>query len=498
MQPDFGSSDGDSPRPSVRAALDVSLGLLPDGICRDAFALIGVLPVRVQLPVLLRLWRPLLDAPAMAGESSAGEPSGVTASAGVEELVAALVRVGLLRRDVNETSGVLVGVFVHPVVSQYALSLLGDAACATHQRMVDDYMSGVNVDDLDVHSWRLLPFWEVPGDDYWYDHVVRHVASAEDVCGLVSVMDPAWRAARERVSSPLAFQADVEMVLAALTVMVDHTTSKAIQSPVLLGRVHAALALAYEMRIAGCRRSNMEAAIERWQRALSLIVRSDKPELWAEWQAGLGHAHRDRIVGARAANMEAAIAYYQKALEVRTREAAPLEWAETQRILGMAFAHRVLGDKAANVEEAIACYGRALGVWTRATAPLQWADAQNSPGAAYFYRIDGDKAANVEVAIACYSRALEEYTRSTTPLRWARTRYNVGIAYYDRLVGDKAAAIEAAIACYYDALTVRTREAAPLRWGATQNHLGKALRGPPCLGTRRPTWRRRSPALTAP
>ena len=476
MHPHFGCSDSDSPRPSVRAALDVSLELLPDAVYRSAFAEIGVLPVRVGLPVLRRLWRTPLGGATAAGELSAGRSSGVMRSTGVEELIAALVREGLLRRDVDKTSGDLVGVIVHPVIGQYALSLLGDAAQATHQRLLEDYMGGVVAGGLDAHAWRRLPFWEVQDDGYWYDHVVRHVAAAEDVCGLVSAMDPAWQAARERVSSPLAFQADVEVVLAALTAVVNDGTDKVTLSPVLLGRVRAALALAYEARIAGCRRDNMEAAIKYWERALSLVTRAGEPVLWAEWQAGLGRAHRDRIDGARAANMEAAISYYQKALEVRTLEASPLEWAETQRILGMAYNDRVIGDKAANVEEAIACYGRVLDVWTQAAEPLQWAEVQNDLGVAYFYRIVGDKAENVEAAIACYSRALEEYTRSATPLRWARTRYNVGIAYYERLVGDKAAAVEAAVACYENALTVRTREAAPLRWGATQNHLGKALR----------------------
>ena len=476
MDPQFGCVDRDSTRSSVRAALDLSFELLPNGVCRDAFAAVGVLPVHVPLPVLSRLWQFHLGGSASAGELTAEQSSAVMETSRVEELVATLMRAGLLRRDVDETSGELVGVIVHPVVGRYALSLLGDTARVIHQGMIDDYMHGVAVDDMDAHAWRRLPFWDVLDNGYWYDHAVRHVVAAGDVCGLVSVMDPAWQAARERVSSPLAFQADVEMVLVALMAVASDAAHNVVQSPVLLGRVHAALALAYEARIAVCRRSNMEAAIVQWQRALSFVVRADEPALWAEWQAGLGHAHHGRIGGALAANMEAAIACYQKALEVRTREAAPLEWAETQRNLGISYVDRVIGDKAANVEEAIACYGRALSVWTQAAAPLLWADAQNSLGGAYFYRIDGDKAANVEAAIACFSRALGEYTRSATPLRWARTRYNAGIAYHERLVGDRAAAIEAAIACYEDALTVRSREAAPLKWGATQNHLGNALR----------------------
>ena len=476
MDPQFGCSDGASTRRSVRAALDVSLELLPNGMCRDSFSMVGVLPVHVPLAVLSQLWQLRLGGSASADELTAGQSSVLLGSTGVEKMVAVLMRAGLLRQDVDEARGELVGVVVHRVIGRYALTLLGDTAHVIHQGMVDYYMNGVAVDDLDAHAWRRLPFWDVPDDGYWYDHVARHVAEAGDLCGLVSVMDPAWKEARERMSSPLAFQADVEVVLASLTAVVNDDTHNVIRSPVLLGRVHAALALAYEARIAGCRRINMEAAIVQWKRALSLVVRADDPPLWAEWQAGFGRAHRDRIGGAHAVNMEAAISCYGNALEVRTLEAAPSKWAETQRLLGMAYVDRVIGDKAANIEEAIVCYGRALDVWTQAAAPLPWADTQNSLGTAYLYRTDGERAANVESAIACFTRALEEYVPSATPLQWARTRYNVGIAYYERLVGDRATAIEAAIACYTDALTVRTREAAPLRWGATQNHLGNALR----------------------
>jgi len=481
MDPDFGSSDmrvavdSDSPRRSIRAVLDVSLELLPDEVFRDAFAALGVLPVHVRLPVLTRLWRALLGGSAVASEPSAQRLSD-TWNDGVERLVNAFVRAGLLRQDVNKISGELVGIVVHPVVGQYALSLLGDAARATHQRMVDGYMNGVVVDDLDTHGWRRLPFWKVPDDGYWYDQAVRHVAAAEDVCGLVSVMDPQWRAVRVGVSSPLAFQADIEVVLPALTAVVDDTASKATQSPVLLSRVHAALALAFSVRFVGSWRANTEVAISHWDKALALVTRLEVPMLWADWQAARGRTYRVRINGDRAANIEEAIACYHRALKVRTRDAAPLEWAETKSNLGGALVARVTGEKAENMEEAIASYKAALTERTREAAPHEWASTQNSLGAAYRRRIQGDKAANVEAAITCYGLALEVQTRSAAPVWWARISYNLGIAYYDRLVGGKASNIESSIAYFNDALTVRTAEERPLKWAAIQNHLGKALR----------------------
>jgi len=476
MDPDFGCGVSSSAGPSVRAALDVSLGLIPDGPCRYAFAAVGVLPAHVHLRALARLWRVPIPSAAAVDGRLVSSSSGATRGAGMEELVDTLVRAGLLRRDVDKTSGELVGVIVHPVISQYALSLLGDAASATHQRMVDDYMDGVAADSLDAHGWRRLPFWELPDDGYWYDHVVRHAAAARNVCGLVSVMDPSWQAVRERVSSPLAFQADVEVVVAALMAMVDDAAFTAASSPVLVGRVHAALASAYGTRIVGCRRDNLEASMAHWEGALALVMRSEMPGLWAEWQAGLGRVLVDRVAGDKAANIEAAIAYYNRSLEVRTRAAQPLQWAETQRLLGVAYRNRVNGDKAANMETAIACYRLSLEVRTRAEAPLEWAETLNSLAVAYLYRIGGDESANVEEAITCYSQLLEVRTRATAPVHWAKTRYNLGIAYYSRLIGDRAASIEAAIACFEDTLTVYTREAAPLLWAATQNHLGKALR----------------------
>jgi len=382
MDPDFGFSDDDSPRPSVRAVLDVSLGLLPDGVFHDAFAALGVLPVHAPLPVLTRLWRTLLGRSAVTSEQLAQQQSD-TSNDSVRLLVDVLVRAGLLRRDVNKVSGELIGVILHPVVGQYALSLLGNAAAATHQRVVDDYMSGVTVDGLDAHGWRRLPFWEVPDDGYWFDHVVRHVAAAGDPCGLVSVVDPVWQAERVRVSSPLAFQADLEVVLPALTAVVDNTASKTTRSPVLLSRMHATVAQAHTKRIADNRRDNIEVAMAHWDEALALVNRLEVPTLWADWQAGRGRAYRARVCGARAANLESAIACYWLALEVHTREAAPLAWAETQINLGCALVNRVAEDKADNMEAAIACHRAALTVRTREAAPHKWATVQNSLGAAY-------------------------------------------------------------------------------------------------------------------
>jgi len=271
-----GLSDDGALRPPVRAVLDVSVGSLSDELARDAFAALGVLPARVRLPALTRLWRAPLGRSHVAGGPSTGPVGGET-TRHVEDLAITLNRVGLLRLDVNHTIGDLDGVTVHPVVGEYALNLLGDAAPATHRQMIDSYMGGLAAVSRDAHEWRRVPFWEVPDDGYWYDNAVRHFAAAGDVCGLISVMDPEWEATRVRERSSLAFQADLELALTALTAVLRDAAPGVAHSPVLLGRAHAALASAYKVRIAGSRSSNMEAAVEHLETALALALCTDEP-----------------------------------------------------------------------------------------------------------------------------------------------------------------------------------------------------------------------------
>jgi len=470
-----GRSDDGALRPSMRAVLDVSVDFLSSVFVRDAFAALGVLPARVCLPALTQLWRSPLGGSAVAAGPSTGTGGGVT-TRHVEDLAITLKRAGLVRLEVNFTTGHLVALTVHPVVGEYALSLLGDAAPATHRQMVDAYLGNMGPVSRDAHGWRRVPFWEVPDDGYWYDNVVRHVAAAGDVCGLISVMDPEWQAARVRESSLLAFQADVELMLTALTAVIRDATPGVTHPPVLLGRVHAALASAYTERFTGGRWLNMEMAVMHWGSAVALVPHADAPVLWTEWQSGLGRACRALVGGVRADSLEAAIACCQRALHASTRGAAPLQWAAMQVSLGDALIDRVVGDASNSIEAAIACYYKALEVWTREAAPLDWASTHINLGAAYHQRDAGDQAINMEAAIACYSQALEEHTRSLTPVQWGMANHNLGIAYYHRLLGDKAAAIESAIACFQSALTVRTREASPFRWGSTQHHLGMAFR----------------------
>lgn len=483
MEPDFGLPDGGlGLQPSVRATLEASLALLPDAASRLAFEGLGILPtsVKVGTHVLARLWRLQMDPGDAAGALSAGRVGGgagrLMERADVDRHVSQLVRAGLLHREVDVVSGVVDGVVVHPVVWKFAKSLLGDSNCQLlHGRLVRDYVNEVNDGGADEHGSRVYPYWKTRDDGYWFDHVAYHAAACGDVSALVPLMRRSWRRARVRTGSALAYQADVEVVLASLLACVDDGDHEVQRTPALLTKVYRALSVAYRDRAAGNRAVNTEAAVVFCKRALKVSTRDAAPLEWALTQHYLGNALRDHVGGDRAANVDAAVACYARALEVRTRDAAPLEWASTQCYLGRVYRERVSGDRATNVEAAIACFERVLKVFTREETPLEWAAAQCKMGSAIFDRVGGDKAANVEAAIACYERALGVRTRAAAPLEWARTQCDLGTAYSERVGGDAAANVAAAIACYERALEVQTRDAAPLEWARTAFHLSLRL-----------------------
>lgn len=487
MDPDFAVSDDRLGVPlSVRASLDASFALLPDETSRAAFKALGVLPtsVMVGVHVLGRLWRPLLNCGAavegpLVSCVHAGD-SGVAIGGCVDGLVDVLSHAGLLRHVMDDARGIVAGIVLHPVLDEYARLLLGRENRAMHGRLVEDYMGSVGDCGPDAHGARRYPFWRAADDGYFYDNVGRHAAASQDLSMLLSLTCPQWATARVRTYSPLAYQADMEIVLTALLAVRDDMGHMVRRVPAQLFKLYLRLGWIYQRRIADSRAGNVEAAVECYHRALEVRTREAAPLDWAAAQNDLGNAYMDRVLGDKAVNMEEAVASYQRALEVRTRETAPLDWAMTQNNLGNAYGDRVRGDRAANVEKAVACFAQALEVRTREAVPVQWAITQNDLGSAYRDRVRGDKAANVEEAVECYKRALEVRTREAAPLKWAETQNNMGNAYLDRVYGDKATNVEEAVACYERALSVRTQEAAPLEWARTQINMGNAYRDRQC------------------
>lgn len=483
LDPEFAVPDDRLGVPlSVRASLDASLALLPDETSRSAFMVLGVLPtsVKVGVHVLGRLWRPLLNCAAVVDGPlvscvHAGA-SGVAVGGCVDGLVDVLSHAGLLRHMTDDARGVVAGIVLHPVLDEYARLLLGDEFRAVHGRLVEDYMGSVGNCGPDTLGDRGYCFWRTADDGYFYDNVARHAAASQNLSMLLSLTCPQWATARVRTCSPLAYQADLEIVLTALLAVRHDMGHKVRRVPAQLFKLHLRLGWIYQRRIAASRASNVEAAVECYHRALAVRTREEAPLDWAAAQNDLGNAYLDRVLGDKAANMEEAVACYQRALEVRTRETVPQDWAMTQNNLGIAYGARVQGDRAANVEKSVACFTQALEVRTREAVSVQWAITQNDLGSAYRDRVHGDKAANVEEAVECYKRALEVRTREAAPLKWAATQHNMGNAYLDRVLGDKANNVEEAVACYERALSVRTREAAPLEWARTQSNMGNAYR----------------------
>ncbi len=76
----------------------------------------------------------------------------------------------------------------------------------------------------------------------------------------------------------------------------------------------------------------------------------------------LAIAYQNRIAGEKRDNVEEAIAYYEQALTVYTKAASPHDWAMTCMNLAVACQNRIGGAESDNVEEAIAYYEQALTV----------------------------------------------------------------------------------------------------------------------------------------
>ncbi|OSX75338.1 hypothetical protein BU14_0240s0016 [Porphyra umbilicalis] len=464
----------------VWATLSTSLQLLPDDTYRAAFAAVGILPANelIGVHVLQRLWRSLGTGGGLVGVAGSSPRKTLGAGDGsmhpdVERVVDALARAGLIYQKVAK--GDLMGVVLHPVICDYARSLLGDDCRAVHQWLLDDYAGGSSNDSVDEHGWRGYEFWTIPDDGYWSNNVVRHAAAARNICALVSLTRRQWCHARVRTGSPLAYRADLKLVRVALRAMERNAGYELRATPVLLGMLYRGLAETYSGRSVCNRAKDLEDAVTLLQRGLELVRRFKAPQHWARLQADLGVVYADLLGGDRRANVEAAVACYRAALEVFTREATPLQWATTQNNLGNAYKHRVSGERGANVEAAVACYRAALEVFTREAVPLQWAVTQNNLGIAYLTLAGGDRGANVEAAVACLHAALEVHTRETAPLDWAMVQHNLGNTYENRVGRDRGANVEAAVACYRAALEVYTREAAPQDWADTTWNVLKAL-----------------------
>ncbi|PXF43730.1 hypothetical protein BWQ96_06507 [Gracilariopsis chorda] len=91
----------------------------------------------------------------------------------------------------------------------------------------------------------------------------------------------------------------------------------------------------------------------------------------------LGMAFNDRITGDGGTNVESAIECYEKALEVWMKDATPLDWACIQGNLGVSFMSRFYYG-AIGVEEAKVCLHKALTVISKESDPLLFLKASSN------------------------------------------------------------------------------------------------------------------------
>jgi len=482
MQPSFerpgGLNDLDM-HVSVRAGLDTSLALLPCASSREAFAACGVLPrgVPVRLFVLNKLWSSLFDDRGGVRDWTAVVDGldGVVPPTGVEALVDALVRAGLLRREVDIKTGDWSSVTVHPVVGEYAQCLLGSDYQSAHLRLIESYL--VTGSFVDGDGLRVYRFWDTPDDGYWLDHAAVHAAKSQDVGALLCLLKSEWMTERTQSCSVAAYQKDLDLVLAALLEVEGDKAVMVGRSRRVQYRVYAGLATAYINRVDGGRQLNAAMAVAAARNALPLVTRSESPTDWAAAQLLLGLACSSRVGRNTAAVLDEAIACFQLALEVWTADTAPREWAEAQHNLGTTLhdrCHRPChGDAAVDMEAAVVCFEKELRVWTRGETSHAWAKAHCSLGSALCSLTRGNRGASIDAAIHHYTMALDVWTKDATPWEWAVTRCNLGIALDDRRTGDKDENFRAAIRNFRMAMEVWTQEVAPSEWAMTMYNLGR-------------------------
>jgi tetratricopeptide (TPR) repeat protein len=220
-------------------------------------------------------------------------------------------------------------------------------------------------------------------------------------------------------------------------------------------------------------------ALSAYQRALSHVSKTHRPQDWAATLNDIGTAHWQR--GLRSTDMQihthltAAVTAYRQALEVYTRTDLLQGWAMTQNNLGNALerqGERTAGERGTQLlAEGVTAYRQALEVYTRTDLPQGWATTQNNLGNAL--QRQGERTAGergtqlLAEAVTAYRQALEVRTFATLPLQWAQTHNNLAkvlvilqdwsnavISYVNvlRVYPDDEDAYQAASALYHDQL----------------------------------------------
>jgi len=234
-----------------------------------------------------------------------------------------------------------------------------------------------------------------------------------------------------------------------------------------------------------------DSALTRFQKAATLVNRTDYPFQWAEIRMLTGNSKRElgiRVEGSKAIRLlQESILSYQEILREVTQAELPQLWALTQIYLGNALSDlgiQVNGQRSLNyLQQALTAYDVILEELVQTEEPQLCALTQSCRGATLRelgMRTTGQKAIDyLQQAIEVYEAALKEYTKSDFPQDWARTHNNLGnvLSHLGTLVRGQEALnyFPQAVKAFRYALEVRTQTELPQQWAMTQNNLGNVL-----------------------
>jgi CHAT domain-containing protein/tetratricopeptide (TPR) repeat protein len=216
----------------------------------------------------------------------------------------------------------------------------------------------------------------------------------------------------------------------------------------------------------------LREATEAYHYALEVLTREQQPLEWALAQLGLARVYAEGDQGDGGENLERSIEAYVNALTVLTREGHPMQWAEIMKALAGLYAERIRGNRGENLERSIEAYVNALTVLTREGHPMQWAEIMKALAGLYAERIRGNRGENLSRAIEAYHQALQLLTRERQPLEWALAQLGLARVYAQTGSESEAESLDRSVQAYGNAVTIITRENYPIPWAEIMGELG--------------------------
>ena len=162
------------------------------------------------------------------------------------------------------------------------------------------------------------------------------------------------------------------------------------------------------------RKENLYAALEAYRLALQIRRPEETPVAWARTHYSIGQAHQDLMVEEDSENhFEAAVQSFEKALTVYTVSSHPIDWGHCQFTLGNAYSTRAAFVREAEaiplLEKSIQAYERSLQTGSEVDMPSFWATVQINLGQAFA------QTSQYALAILHFEKALTVLSPSTAP-----------------------------------------------------------------------------------